>query len=54
MGRQRREQVAYLTILTYHRLIVFNYCLYFNIIALTRKLGRIWADVFAPFDLMPL
>ena len=53
MGHQHKKQVAYLTILTYHRLTMFDHCLYFNTTALARKLDRVWADAFAPFDLTP-
>ncbi|ANJ75702.1 MarR family transcriptional regulator [Ralstonia insidiosa] len=32
---------------------MFDHCLYFNTSALARKLERVWADAFAPFDLTP-
>ncbi len=32
---------------------MFDHCLYFNTSALARKLDRVWAEAFAPFDLTP-
>lgn len=32
---------------------MFDHCLYFNTTALARRLERIWADAFQPFDLTP-
>ncbi len=32
---------------------MFDHCLYFNTSALARKLDRVWAEAFAPFELTP-
>lgn len=52
MRHRAPKQVAYLTTATYHSRM-FDHCLYFNTSALARKLDRVWAEAFAPFDLTP-